>query len=93
MAVSPYVGGRILDIPFFDPDDDEEFTEKDKVTFGPEKVHVSGIKVGSMNSVVTFTKKGDKVMALVNCENANVCEEPANVKKNTGLQSWHEISN
>ncbi|WP_164852178.1 pilus assembly protein [Rheinheimera riviphila] len=96
MAVSPYVGGRIHnigDVPFFDPDDDNEFTEKDKVTFGPEKVHVSGIKVGSMNSVVTFTKKGDKVMALVNCENANVCEEPANVKKNTGLQSWHEISN
>jgi len=56
-------------------------------------VEVSGIKVGSMNSVVTFTKKGEKVVALVNCENANVCEEPANVNQNSGLQSWHEISN
>jgi type IV pilus assembly protein PilY1 len=92
MAISPYVGSR-LKRPFFDTNDDEEFTKDDQITVGAEKVEVSGIKVGSMNSVVTFTKKGDKVVALVNCENANVCEEPANVSKNSGLQSWHEISN
>jgi type IV pilus assembly protein PilY1 len=92
MAVSPYVGGR-LKKTFFDTSDDEEFTTDDQVKVGTEMVEVSGIKVGSMNSVVTFTKKGDKVVALVNCENANVCEEPANVNKNSGLQSWHEISN
>lgn len=92
MAVSPYVGGR-LKKTFFDTSDDEEFTTDDQVKIGTEMVEVSGIKVGSMNSVVTFTKKGDKVVALVNCENANVCEEPANVNKNSGLQSWHEISN
>ncbi|MBU2279247.1 MAG: pilus assembly protein PilY [Gammaproteobacteria bacterium] len=92
MAVSPYVGGR-LKKTFFDTSDDEKFTADDKVKVGTEMVEVSGIKVGSLNSVVTFTKKGDKVVALVNCENANVCEEPANVNQNTGLQSWHEISN
>jgi type IV pilus assembly protein PilY1 len=92
MAVSPYVGGR-LKKTFFDTSDDENFNTDDQVKVGTEMVEVSGIKVGSMNSVVTFTKKGDKVMALVNCENANVCEEPANVNKNSGLQSWHEISN
>ncbi|OBP14000.1 hypothetical protein A5320_15160 [Rheinheimera sp. SA_1] len=92
MAVSPYVGGR-LKKTFFDTSDDEDFSTDDQVKVGTEMVEVSGIKVGSMNSVVTFAKKGDKVMALVNCENANVCEEPANVNKNSGLQSWHEISN
>ncbi len=92
MAVSPYVGGR-LKKPFFDISNDDSFTPDDKVQVGAEMVEVSGIKVGSLNSVVTFTKKGDKVVALVNCENANVCEEPANVNKNSGLQSWHEISN
>ncbi|MFN6969684.1 MAG: pilus assembly protein [Rheinheimera sp.] len=92
MAVSPYIGGR-LKKTFFDTSDDKEFDKNDKVTLGTELVEVSGIKVGSMNSVVTFTKKGEKVVALVNCENANVCEEPANVNQNSGLQSWHEISN
>jgi len=92
MAVSPYVGGR-LKKTFFDISDDNEFDVKDKVKVGSELVDVSGIKVGSMNSVVTFTKKADKVVALVNCENANVCEEPANVNRNSGLQSWHESGN
>lgn len=92
MAVSPYLGSR-LKKTFFDTSDDGEFTAEDKVQVGSEEVEVSGIKVGSMNSVVTFAKKGKKVVALVNCENANVCEEPANVSKNSGLQSWHEISN
>lgn len=93
MAVSPYIGAR-LKRTFFDVNKDGGIgSPSDRVTVGGKEVEVSGKSTTSLNSVPTFSKKGDKIVALLNCENANVCEELVNLNKNAGLQSWHEVGN
>ena len=93
MAVSPYIGAR-LKRTFFDVNKDGVTGgSSDRVTVAGQEVEVSGKSTTSLNSVPTFSKKGDKIVALLNCENANVCEELVNLNKNVGLQSWHEVGN
>ncbi len=84
--------------PFFDVNGDGKINDEDLIESpdpedGTNKVPPSSMTIDSSNSEPTFTKDGEKIVALVNCGNANVCKEVVNLSRNNGLQSWHEISN
>jgi len=92
MALNPYTGSRLKKI-FFDASGDKKFDNNDQVTVAGTATDVSGIKVGSLNSVVTFAKSGDKVLALANCDSVNMCATAVNASVTGQMVSWHEIAN
>ncbi|MDZ7870271.1 MAG: PilC/PilY family type IV pilus protein [Rheinheimera sp.] len=92
MAVSPYTGAR-LKKSFFDLDDDDNFDEDDKVTVSGNPTIVSGIKVSSLNSVTRLAKIGDIIKSFNNCEGGCIESRTIDPTRNTGMQSWHELTN
>ncbi len=92
MAVSAYSGSRLKKI-FFDSSGDKNFDNSDKVQISGTATDVSGIRVGSLNSVVTFAKNGSNVLALANCDGVNMCGTAVNASVARQMLSWHEISN
>ncbi len=91
MAISPFTGSR-LKKPFFDLNGDDVFNDSDKLTTTDGPVPASGIKVGSLNSVTTLAKVGDVIKSYNNCEGACIEGRTIDPTKNTGMQSWREIS-
>ena len=92
MAVSPYTGSRLKQT-FFDINDDNQFDNDDKVTVGSELTIVSGIKVSSLNSVTRLAKVGDLIKSFNNCEGGCIESRSIDPSRNTGMQSWRELSN
>ncbi len=92
MAMAPYTGSRLKKI-FFDSSSDKKFDKEDKVQVAGTETDVSGIKVGSLNSVVTFAKNGESVLALANCDGVNMCGTAVNASVARQMLSWHEIAN
>jgi type IV pilus assembly protein PilY1 len=100
MAVEPYTGSG-LKYNYFDLNNDGAFDEKDTVTQGTKKVTPDGLKVLSLNSVVTFVKEPNtatpdnpagKIKAVTNCGAAELCATNVQPKINLGMQSWREIN-
>jgi type IV pilus assembly protein PilY1 len=92
MALNAYTGGRLKNT-FFDASGDNKFDNNDKVMVAGAATDVSGIKVGSLNSVVTFAKNGSNVLALANCDGVNMCATAVNASVARQMVSWHEIAN
>lgn len=92
MAVSPYTGARLKNT-FFDLNDDDEFDEDDKVTVSGNPTVVSGIKVSSLNSVTRLAKIGDIIKSFNNCEGGCIESRTIDPTRNTGMQSWRELTN
>lgn len=92
MAVSPYTGGR-LKKTFFDLDDNDQFDNNDKVTVSGNPTIVSGIKVGSLNSVTRLAKVGDLIKSFNNCEGGCIESRSIDPTRNVGMQSWRELTN
>lgn len=92
MAVAAYSGSRLKKV-FFDSSGDKAFDANDKVQISGTATDVSGIRVGSLNSVVTFAKNGSNVMALANCDGVNMCGTAVNAAVARQMLSWHEINN
>lgn len=92
MALSAYSGSRLKKV-FFDSSKDKNFDHADKVQVSGTATDVSGIRVGSLNSVVTFAKNGNNVLALANCDGVNMCGTAVNASVARQMLSWHEISN
>jgi type IV pilus assembly protein PilY1 len=92
MALNPYTGSR-LKKTFYDASGDKKFDSSDKVMVSGTPTDVSGIRVGSLNSVVTFAKSGETVLALANCDGVNMCATAVNASVARQMVSWHEIAN
>lgn len=93
MAISPYTGAR-LKKTFFDLNDDNKFTDSDKVTVGSTLTVVSGIKVSSLNSVPQpVSVPGDIIEVVNNCEGGCIESRAIDPTRNVGMQSWRELSN
>ena len=92
MAVSPYTGAR-LKKSFFDLDGNDNFDEDDKVTVSGSPTIVSGIKVSSLNSVTRLAKIGDIIKSFNNCEGGCIESRTIDPTRNTGMQSWRELTN
>jgi type IV pilus assembly protein PilY1 len=91
MAIAPFTGSR-LKKPFFDLNNDNVFNSSDNITTVDGQVPASGIKVGSLNSVTTLAKVGDVIKSFNNCEGACIEGRTIDPTKNSGMQSWREIS-
>lgn len=92
MVVSPYTGGR-LPQTYFDLNNDNLFNDSDKVTVSSQSTVVSGIKVSSLNSVTRLAKVGDLIKSFNNCEGGCIEQRTIDPNRNTGMQSWRELSN
>lgn len=100
MAVEPYSGSG-LKYNYFDINNDGAFDDKDSVSINTKKVTSDGIKVSSLNSVVTYVRTpnsatADKptgtIKAVNNCGAAELCATNVQPKINLGMQSWREIN-
>jgi type IV pilus assembly protein PilY1 len=100
MAVEPYSGSG-LKYNYFDINNDGAFDDKDSVSINTKKVTSDGIKVSSLNSVVTYVRTpnsatADKptgtIKAVTNCGAAELCATNVQPKINLGMQSWREIN-
>lgn len=100
MAVEPYTGSG-LKYNYFDINNDGVFDDKDQLTSGSSKISADGVKVQSLNSVVTFVKKAKtatpdnpagNIKAVTNCGAAELCATNVQPKLNLGMQSWREIN-